>query len=133
MSAGSSTAAARALSAIEEANSQLRTACALKAAPGIVFIIPADDHADDRMIAIAAYGKLTVPVSRDINKFGEAFYGRDGAFRRNKNTHISAAVRLRRNGEAGTYFPNPFAREPINEGASVFSGLRRTEVKFVYE
>jgi len=130
MSDGSSTVAARALSAFREANAQLRNACAFKTAPGVVFIVPADDHADDLMIAIAAYGKLTALFSRNTNKFGEAFHGRDGAFRPNKYTHISAAIRPRRNGEAATYFPNPFAREPINENASLFFGLCRAAVKF---
>ena len=131
-SGGSSTVADRAFRALDKANAQLKNACASKTAPGVVFIVPADDHADDLGIAIAAYGKLTALFSLDTNKFGEAFHGRDGAFRRNKNTHISAAIRLRRNGEAATYFPNPFAREPINENASLFFGLRRAEVKFQY-
>jgi hypothetical protein len=130
MSDGSSTVAKRALSAFEEANAQLRNACAFKTAPGVVFIVPADDHTDDLMIAIGAYGKLTASFSRNTNKFGEAFHGRDGAFRSNKNRHISAAIRLRRKGEAETYFPNPFAREPIDENASLFFGLRRAAVKF---
>jgi hypothetical protein len=121
---------ARVLSALEDANSQLRNACRFKSAPGVVFIMPGEDHADDGMIATDAYGRLTVPFSRESNQLGEAFYGRDGAFRPNKNTHISAAIRLRRRGGIPMYFPNPFAREPIDERASLFSGLNRAAVKF---
>jgi hypothetical protein len=82
------------------------------------------------MIAMAAYGELTVSISRETNKRGEAFYGRNGAFRPDKNTHISAAIRLRRKGGAATYFPNPFAKRPIEEKASLFSGLCWATVKF---
>lgn len=134
MSSGGSTASARALYAIERANSQLRQACSFRPAAGVVFIVPAEEHADDLAIATAIYGKLTVPVSlatsRTQQQFGEAFYGYDGAFRPNKNTHISAVIRLRQNGESGTYFPNPFAKHVIGEDASLFSGLRRARVTF---
>src|SRR5260370_33936592 len=81
-------------------------------------------------LLMGAYGKLTVPIHRETGKFDEAFYGRDGAFRRDKNTHISAAIRLRRNGQVATYFPNPFAKQPIDENASLFSGLRRAPGHF---
>ncbi len=130
MSGGSSNLSARTLNALEDANSQLRNAHSFKAAPGVVFIVPTEDHADDEMIAMAAYGKLTVSVSPETNKLGEAFYGRDGAFRPDKNTHIAAAIRLRRKGGAATYFPNPFAKVPIDKKASLFFGLRRAPVTF---
>jgi hypothetical protein len=130
MSAGSSTLSGRALRALEEANSQLRNAFTFKGAPGVVFIVPAEEYADDIAIAIAAYGKLTVPFSGATSKFGDAFHGDDGAFRPGKNTHISAAIRLRRNGDAATFFPNPFARPPIDEMTSLFRGVRRAPVRF---
>jgi hypothetical protein len=130
MSSGSSNIPTRTVNALEAANSQLRNAYGFRAAPGVVFLVPSEEHVDDRMIAMGAYGKLTAPISRETGKLGEAFYGRNGTFRRDKNRHISAAIRLRRNGEAGTYFPNPFAREPIDENASLFSGLHRAPVQF---
>lgn len=129
MSSGSSNVPARTLSALEAANSQLRNAYGFRAAPGVVFVVP-EEHVDDQTIAMGAYGKLTVLVHRETGKPGEAFYGRDGVFRRDKNTHIAAAIRLRRNGQPATYFPNPFARNPIDEGASLFSCLRRAPVQF---
>jgi hypothetical protein len=129
MTSGSSNVSTRTLSALEAANSQLRNAYGFRAAPGVVFIMP-EEHVDDQVIAMGAYGKLTVPIHRETGKFDEAFYGRDGAFRRDKNTHISAAIRLRRNGQVATYFPNPFAKQPIDENASLFSGLRRAPVQF---
>jgi hypothetical protein len=131
MASGSSSLRSRALSAIEDANSQIRNAYASKVAPGVVFLVPAEDHADDQIIAMAAYGELTVPVSLQTNVLGEAYYGRNGAFRRDKNRHISAAIRLRRKGGTATYFPNPFAKEPIDERASLFSGLNRGPVSFI--
>jgi hypothetical protein len=130
MSSGSSNIPTRTLSALEAANSQLRNAHGFRAAPGVVFVVPSEEHVDDQMIAMGSYGKLTASMSRETGKLGEAFYGRDGAFRRDKNTHISAAIRLRRNGETATYFPNPFAKEPIDENASLFSGLHRAPVQF---
>jgi hypothetical protein len=129
MTSGSSNVPTRALGALEAANSQLRNAYGFRAAPGVVFVVP-EEHVDDQLIAMGAYGKLTASIDRETGKLGEAFYGRDGAFRRDKNTHISTAIRLRRNGKAGTYFPNPFAKQPIDENASLFSGLRRAPVQF---
>jgi hypothetical protein len=110
MSDGRPSVSARTLSVLEHANQQLRDAYRFKVAPGVVFIVPAEDHADDQMIATGAYKRLTVPIDQKTGGLGEGFYGRDGAFRRDKNRHISAAIRLRRNGETATYFPNPFAR-----------------------
>lgn len=131
MSGGSSSLSARALSALEQANAQLRNAYTFRPAPGVVFLVPPEDHADDLIITTAAYGELMVPISPETEEHGEAFCGRNGAFRRDKNTHISVAIRLRRKAAPATYFPNPFAREPIDEKASLFSGLRRANVKFV--
>jgi len=130
MSSGSSNISIRTVSALEDANSQLRSAYGFRSAPGVVFIVPFEEHVDDQMIAMGAYGKLSVSINRETGKFGDAFYGRDGALRREKNTHISAAIRLRRNGEAATYFLNPFAKEPIDENASLFFGLRQAPVEF---
>jgi hypothetical protein len=127
---GSSNVAVRTMSALEQANSQLRNACTFKAAPGIVFIIPAEHYVDDRAIAMGAYGKLTALMDRNTGKITETFFGDDGAFRPSKNTHISAAIRLRQNGEPGTYFPNPYAKEPVVETAYLFSGLIRGPVQF---
>jgi hypothetical protein len=130
MSGGNSNLSDRALGAIENANAQLRNAHKFKQVPGIVFIVPAEDYADDLMIAIAAYGQLTVPISRESLTAGEGYFGRDGAFRAGKNTHIGSLIRLRRKGGPSTYFPNPFAKQPIDERATLFTGLQRANVTF---
>lgn len=131
MSHGSSNLPTRTLNALESANSQLRNGYTFIAAPGIVFLVT-EEHFDDQPVAMGAYGKLTVSVETSTGQFSEAFYGRDGAFRRDKNTHISAAIRLRRDGAAGTYFPNPYAKDKINENAELIRGLRRAPVQFRY-
>lgn len=127
---GSSNVATRTLSALEEANSQLRNAYSFRTAPGIVFILPAEHYVDDRSIAMGAYGKLTAFMDRNTGTISESFYGSDGAFRPSKNRHISAAIRLRRDGEPATYFPNPYAKEPIVDTARLFSDLVRGPVQF---
>jgi hypothetical protein len=124
MAAGTSNVASRVINALQDANSQLRNAYRFKRASGMVLIIP-EEYVDDLTIASAIYGKLTVPISTETNKLGGAFFGRDGTFRPNKNTHISVVVRLYRDGSPAAYFPNPFARQPIDEGDSLFGALRR--------
>jgi hypothetical protein len=130
-SSGTSTVTERTLAAVEDANAQLRNGYRFKPAPGIVFLVPPLHHVDDLGIANALYGKLTAEYSLVTKGFGQAFHGRDGAFRPEKNTHISVVIRLRRNGEAATYFPNPYAKEPLNENSSLLARLQRTAVRFL--
>jgi hypothetical protein len=130
MASGSSNVPTRAINALENANSQLRNACAFIQAPGVVLLIVRESHADDEMIAIATYGKLMVPISRETMKSGPAYHGPDGVFRPEKNTHVSMVIRLHRNG-ASTFFPNPYARHPISENAAFLAGGQRTSVRFV--
>jgi hypothetical protein len=132
MSGGSGQTRDRTERALEDANGQIKTACMTDAAPGIVLLVPRGPFVDDTMIAAAAYGHLTVPLMLKDGcvEHGEMYHGLDGVFRQNKNTHISAAVHVRREGPA-TFFPNPYARHPIPDDASVFRGAVRANVKFV--
>ena len=128
---GSPNGYGRAIKALKDSTSQLRNACTFKQAPGLVIIVPKENHFDDHMIAVAAYGKLTVPISIETRELGERYYGRDGMFRPDKNRHISGAVHLRRQGGPATYFPNPFAHHKIEQEASLPRGLDCAEVTFV--
>ncbi|NWG55053.1 MAG: hypothetical protein HXY28_15185 [Hydrogenophilaceae bacterium] len=131
MSGGSTQTRERATRALEDANSQIKAACETRAAPGIVILTPRGPFASDTMIAMAAYGALTVPLTLkdDGVEHGEMFHGRDGVFRPNKNRHVSAAIHLRHNGSA-TFFPNPFAHHPIADDAPIFDGAVRANVEF---
>lgn len=131
-SAGSSQGSSRVLNALEQANSQIRTACQARAAPGLVILRP-HGFLDDTQVAIAAYGKLTVPltikrataVGSSIDSSvtqGDPFYGEDGVFRPTKNRHVSAAVRMGRDGPA-SFFRNPFANYRIPKSAPFFQGM----------
>jgi hypothetical protein len=132
MSGGSGQARDRTVRALEDANGQIKAACVTRDAPGIVLLVPRGEFVDDRMIAAAAYGHLTIPLMlKDGNiTQGEMYHGRDGVFRKNKNTHVSAAVHVGREGPA-TFFPNPYARHPITDDAPVFAGAVRAGVEFV--
>lgn len=132
MSGGSGQTRDRTVRALEDANSQIKTACVTRDAPGIVLLVPRDPFVNDTMIAAAAYGHLTVPLTLEDGciERGRAYHGLDGVFRQNKNTHISGAVHVRREGPA-TFFPNPHARHPIPDDACVFADARRTDVEFV--
>lgn len=132
MSGGSGQTRGRTARALEDANGQIKTACMSRDAPGIVLLVPHGSFVDDAMIATAAYGHLTVPLTLkgDVIENGEMFHGSNGVFRSKKNTHISAAVHIRRDGSA-TFFPNPFARHPIADDAPIFAGAVRANVKFV--
>lgn len=131
-SGGSGQTRDRTKRALEDANGQIKTACLTREAPGIVLLVPRDPFVDDMMIAAAAYGHLTVPLTLKSGgvEHGKMYHGLDGVFRQNKNTHISAAVHIRREGPA-TFFPNPYARHPIPDNAPVFAGAGRTDVEFV--
>lgn len=132
MSGGSGQTRDRTVRALEDANAQIKTACVTRQAPGIVLLVPHRQFVDDTMIAAAAYGHLTVPLTLkdDRIEHGDMYDGLDGVFRNNKNTHVSAAVHVRRDGPA-TFFPNPYAVHSIPDDASVFAGAVRAGVKFV--
>jgi hypothetical protein len=132
MSGGSGQTRDRTERALEDANGQIKTACVTRDAPGIVLLVPRGPFVHDTMVAAAAYGHLTVPLTLKDGgvEHGEMYHGPDGVFRRNKNTHVSAAVHVRREGPA-TFFPNPHARHPISDAAPVFAGAMRADVEFV--
>jgi hypothetical protein len=132
MSGGSGQTRDRTVRALEDANGQIKTACVTRDAPGIVLLVPRGPFVDDTMIAAAAYGHLTLPLTLKDGcvEHGKTYYGLDGVFRRNKNTHISVAVHVRREGTV-TFFPNPHARHPIPDDARIFAGGVRADVEFV--
>lgn len=131
MSGGSGQTRDRTVRALEDANSQIKAACAKRDAPGIVLLVPRGPFVDDTMIAAAAYGHLTVLLTlKGGIERGKMYHGRDGVFRQNKNTHISAAVQIHREGSA-TFFPNPHAHHLIPDDARVFAGVARTDVEFL--
>lgn len=131
MCGGSGQTRDRTVRVLEDANSQIKIACATRVAPGLVVLSP-QGLESDQMMQSAIYGKLTVPLRLNEDKIehGEMYHGRDGVFRDNKNTHISAAVHVRRNG-APTFFPNPYALHPISDDAPVFMGTERAKVSFI--
>lgn len=128
-SGGSSNTRERTVRSLEKANVQLRSAVALRPVPAIVMLVPMYDYVDDQMIQAGCYGVLRAPINVQTGAMGDLYHGEDGVFRPTKNRHISAAIRLWKNGEA-TYFPNPHAHHKIGEQAALFKGLRRANVSF---
>lgn len=114
---------------LEKANTQLRSAVSLRPAPAIAVLVPYFDYVEDQLIQAGCYGVLKVPIDVKTGVFGDTYHGEDGVFRPTKNRHISAAIRLWKNGTA-TYFPNPYARHKIDESAALFAGLNRAKVSF---
>ena len=132
-SGGSGQTDKRTFSAVKEANSQIKKACSVRDAPGLVILTPQGWWADnDQAIQAALYGQYTVSVdlTGGNSEPGGMYHGLDGAFRPDKNTHISAVVHVRRE-EPATFFPNPYARHGIADKATVFAGLARGNVEFV--
>lgn len=132
MCAGSGQTRERTARVLESANGQIKAACATRDAAGIVVLSPSGPFGDnDQMMQAAIYGDYTVPIELENGGLerGQMFHGRDGVFRPNKNTHISAAVHVRREGPA-TFFPNPHARHVIPDDAPIFAGAKRANVAF---
>jgi hypothetical protein len=124
MGGGFVSVAPRILNALESANGQIRNACDYLPAPGVVLIVPPEyGPIDNQQIGAAAYGKLVFSVSVPDGRAGRLQHGPDAAFQSKKNRHISAAIRLYRNGSAGMYFPNRFAHHQISAGAPLLAGL----------
>lgn len=132
MCGGSGRTRERTVNALETANSQIKTACATCEAPGLVILTPRGPFTDDdRAMQAAMYGQYTMPfrLSGEHVVHGELYHGPDGVFRQNKNTHISAAVHLRRQGPP-TFFLNPYARHRLAENDPVFAGAVQADVMF---
>lgn len=123
----------RIIRAIEDANSQIKIASATRAAPAIVTIVLRGPFAEDFQIQTACYGHLMVPIK--LQDDGSIEHGdlhhdhneRKAIFRVDKNRHVSAVVHVRRDGTP-TYFPNPYAHNPIEESADVLKGVERANV-----
>lgn len=128
-SVGSTNTRERTVNALEKANSQLKSAVAIKQAPAIVMLVPKYDYVDDGMIQAGCYGVLTAQLNIENKSVSALYHGADGVFRPTKNRHISAAIRLWQNGEA-TYFLNPHAHHKIDERARLLKGLHKAGVSF---
>lgn len=129
MGGGFVSVATRVHNALDSANGQIKNACRFLEAPGIALVVPPPyGPVDNQQIAAACYGKLSfsVAVGSAIDgpgKFGPLQHGPDAAFQTGKNRHISAAVRLYRDGGVGMYFPNPFAHRRIDKESALLKGL----------
>jgi hypothetical protein len=134
MSGGSGQACGRMIQALEAANRQIKAACAAdRPAPGLVIVTSRDPvGSDDQALQAAVYGEFTIQISLNRDHPGNAgmHHGRNGVFRPNKNTHLSAVAHLHHNAPV-TFFPNPYARLPIDDGAPVFTGAVRANVEFL--
>jgi len=124
MGGGFVSVAPRVANALESANGQIRNGCRYLQAPGIVLIVPPMyGPVDNQQIAAAAYGRLSFSVDIPSGKFGPLHHGTDATFQSDKNRHISADIRLYRDGRKGMYFPNAFAHRPIDKNSPLLSGL----------
>jgi hypothetical protein len=90
-------------------------------------LVPKYDYVDDGMIQAGCYGVLTAQLNVETKSVSTLYHGADGVFRPTKNRHISAAIRLWKNGEA-TYFLNPHAHHKINAKAKLLKGLHKAGV-----
>ena len=104
---------------LKDANQQIKSACSHRTAPGIVIIVPRDVFADDAAIAHACYGDEIWEVGTGV----KANLG-NGVFGEEKNTHISAVVRLWPSGVA-TYFPNRYALQKVADHDDILRGTTK--------
>jgi hypothetical protein len=133
MCGGSGRTRERTVRVLEDANHQIKTACATRDAPGLVVLTPRGPFADDdQMMQAAMYGQYSVSLRLigDRMEHGDMYHGLDGVFRRNKNTHISAAIHVRREGPA-TFFPNPHALHRLPDDLALFASAKRANVEFI--
>lgn len=123
-SGGNSSVAPRVLSALENANGQIKNANRYISAPGVVLIFPPRySHVDNFQIAAGAYGKLMFSFDVPSGRAGPLEHGPNAAFQSQKNRHISAAIRLYRDGSTAMYFPNRFAHRPLGANSPLLAGL----------
>ena len=101
---------------IDDANDQLKNGQKHCALPGVLVVyfdhLGGGDHGD---VLRACLGDLTVSIDRSTNSISETFYGRNGVFRRKKNTAISAIVYRSRHYSAMSLV-NPYAQYPVKRG-----------------
>ena len=133
MSGGIDQTRDRAASTIKDANQQMKVACTVRPAAGIVFLVPRSAFAEPLMVQAAVYGDLTLPIylgeDAGASQEGDAYHGRNGVFRLNKNRHVSAAIFYQAPDRA-TFFQNPRAHRPIEDTSPVFRGATRARVNF---
>lgn len=76
---------------IDYANDQIKNGQKYRAIPGILVVyfdhLTGGDHGD---VLRACLGDLTISIDPDTNAISDTFYGRNGVFRPDKNTAISA-------------------------------------------
>ena len=116
--------ASRILQAVESANRQIRNACKYLSAPGVVLIFPPlYGFIDDQQIGTAVYGKLRMYINVRTRTASPLEHGPDAAFQSGKNRHISAVIRMNRDGRPGTFFPNFHAHHELDRTNSLLAGL----------
>jgi hypothetical protein len=93
---------------VAKANKQISAACKLEDLPGVVFLV---GYGSRTAFVCALLGDAMIAVPSGTDETARAYYGRNGAFRRDRNTHISAAYLL--NGEDIYFLANPFSRHKI--------------------
>jgi hypothetical protein len=89
---------------ISKANKQISVACKQEPLPGVVFLV---GYGSRTAFVTALLGDAMIAVPGAANETARGYYGRNGAFRKSQNTHVSAAYLL--NGEEIFYLANPFA------------------------
>jgi hypothetical protein len=98
---------------IGDANDQLRNGQKYRAVPAVLVVffdqLGGGDHED---ILRACLGDLTVSIDRNAKAITDTFYGRNGVFRPNKNTAISAIIYRSRHYPAMSLL-NPHALHPV--------------------
>lgn len=101
---------------IDDANDQIKNGQRHRPLPGVLVVyfdhLGGGDHGD---VLRACLGDLTVSIDRHANAISETFYGRNGVFRPNKNTAISAIVYRSRHYSAMSLV-NPYALYTVNRG-----------------
>ena len=94
---------------VAKANQQFSAACELENLPGVVFLV---GYASAQAFVSALLGDTMIAVPTRDGETELAYYGRNGALKRQQNTHVSAAYLL--SGDNIYFFANPFARQPID-------------------
>jgi hypothetical protein len=92
---------------ISKANQQISTACKLEDLPGVVFLV---GYGSRTAFVCALLGDAMIAVP-NAAEAGGAYYGRNGVFRRDQNTHVSAAYLL--TGEEIYFLANPYSLHKI--------------------
>lgn len=94
---------------VSKANQQIAAACKLEKLPGVLFLV---GRTSLTTFLTAVLGDAMIPVPSTPGEASIRYYGKNGAFRRNQNTHVSAAYLL--SGDDVFFLANPFAQYRID-------------------